>query len=84
MVRLTASPGEKRKRIPNRTIQDGFDRTAVSSIAAPADDDQRITLANERTNVLQSVLHGTKTGVLQPTLKAAVAGGILIVRMNDN
>ena len=84
MMGLPASPGEERERTPNCTIQDGFDRTAVSSVTAPADDDQRVTQANERSNVLQRVLHNAKAGVLQPALKAPLTGRILIVRVNDN
>ena len=64
VVGLTATPSEKRERIPNRTIQDGFDRTAVSPITASADDNQRITLTNERSNVLMAVISGSDVGKL--------------------
>ena len=84
MVGLPAPPGEERERNPNRTIQDGFDRTAVSAVAAPADDNQRVALADERPDVLQRILPSAKTGIFQPALKAAAAGSILIVCMNSN
>ena len=77
-------PSKEREGIPNCAIQNGFDRTAVSSVTALADNNQRVTLANERSNVLQRVLHDAKTGILQPALETALAGSILVVCIQDN